>query len=138
MCFIALFFHKLLQKEATDSDTGLKLTDLLEKYIFPQSQVMLGTRIGKSVFGTVYKGYAHKILPHENETLVAIKEIKGSSSNAASLIETQKVDFAQFIFIFVFSLNFYDDLFFFIFLDVFITGIRIKGYDAMPRTSEFG
>lgn len=91
MCFIALFFHKLFRKEATEQ-AGLKLTDLLEKYMFPQSKVMLGTRIGKSVFGTVYKGYAHKILPHETETLVAIKVISGSSSDAASLYETQKVD----------------------------------------------
>lgn len=93
MCFIALFFHKLLHKETTENGHGLKLTDLLERYMFPQSQVMLGTRIGKSVFGTVYKGYAHKILRHENETTVAIKVVKGSPADVGGLIEVQKVEF---------------------------------------------
>lgn len=81
-----------MRKEA-EGEAAMKLTDLLEKYMFPQSQVMLSSRIGKSVFGTVYKGYAHKILPHENETLVAIKVIKGSHSDAASLYESEKVYF---------------------------------------------
>lgn len=58
---------------------------------------MLSSRIGKSVYGTVYKGYAHKILSHENETLVAIKVVKGSVEDAASLYEAQKVDFTKFI-----------------------------------------
>lgn len=95
ICFIALFFHKLFQKEASESEAGLKLSDLLERYMFPQSKVMLSSRIGKSVYGTVYKGYAHKILSHENETLVAIKVVKGSVEDAASLHEAQKVDFAK-------------------------------------------
>lgn len=95
VCFIALFLHKLFRKEDS-SEAGLKLTDLLENYMFPQNQVMLCTRIGKSVFGTVFKGYAHKILPHESETLVAVKVVKGSTSDAASLIESEKVDFAKF------------------------------------------
>lgn len=95
VCFIALFFHKICGKEATDSEGGLKLTDLLAQYMFPQSQVMLCTPIGKSKFGTIYKGYAHRILAHENETLVAIKVIKGSPENATSLIESQKVDFEE-------------------------------------------
>lgn len=93
MCFIALFFHKLFQKETTDNETGLKLTDLLEKYIFPQNQVKLSTQIGKSVFGLVHKGYAHRILPHETVTLVAIKVVKGST-DAANITESQKVKFA--------------------------------------------
>lgn len=71
----------------------MKLTDLLERYMFPQNQVMLSTRIAKGVFGTVYKGYAHKILTHENETLVAIKVIKGSHEDGLSLAESQKVEF---------------------------------------------
>ena len=56
---------------------------------------MLSSRIGKSVYGTVYKGYAHKILSHENETLVAIKVVKGSVEDAASLYEAQKVNSAK-------------------------------------------
>lgn len=59
--------------------------------MFPQSQVMLSTRIGKGVFGTIYKGYAHKILHHENETLVAIKEVKSSGKDADNYTESQKV-----------------------------------------------
>lgn len=86
-----LFFHKLYQKEVSESDTGLKLTDLLEKYMFPQNQVKLSTQIGKSIFGTVYKGYASKILPHETVTMVAIKVVKGSNADPASYMETQKV-----------------------------------------------
>ncbi|XP_037029495.1 ankyrin-1-like [Bradysia coprophila] len=89
--FIVLFFHKLCRKEATDGDTVLKLTDLLERYMFPQNQVMLSTRIGKGVFGTIYKGYAHKILHHENETLVAVKEVKSSGKEADSHTEAQKM-----------------------------------------------
>lgn len=54
---------------------------------------MLGTRLGKGAFGDVYKGYAHKIVPHENETLVAIKVIRASPEDAASLYESKKVDF---------------------------------------------
>lgn len=92
VCFIALFFHKLFRKE-TSGEAGLKLTDLLEKYMFPQSQLLLCSRIGKSVFGTVYKGYAHKMLPHENETLVAIKVVKAESS----LSESEKVGFFKHI-----------------------------------------
>lgn len=92
MCFIALFFHKLCRKEDT-GPTTLKLTDLLERYMFPQSHVMLSTRIGKGVFGTIYKGYAHKILAHETETLAAIKVVKASSEDSGSPIESQKVDF---------------------------------------------
>lgn len=92
MMFIILFFHKLCRKEATE-DTVLKLTDLLERYLFPQSQVMLSTKIGKGVFGTIYKGYAHKILHNENETLVAIKEVKGTSKEADNHIALQKVNF---------------------------------------------
>lgn len=134
--FIALFFHKLCRKEATDSGTVLKLSDLLERYIFPQSQVMLSTKIGKGVFGTIYKGYAHKILLHENETLVAIKEVKeevkGSSLNADSHIESQKVVFET-----PKRGHFYCDFSVFIFLDV-IFGNRIKGFDAMWRTFKFG
>lgn len=91
--FIVLFFHKLCRKEATDGETVLKLTDLLERYIFPQSQVMLSTRISKGVFGIIYKGYAHKLLRHENETLVAIKEVKSSGKEADSYSEAQKVLF---------------------------------------------
>lgn len=90
--FIVLFFHKLCRKEEADSESGLKLSDLLERYMFPQNQVMLTTRIGKSAYGTIYKGYAHKILRHETETLVAVKEIKGNPNSAASHIESQKVD----------------------------------------------
>ncbi len=60
--------------------------------MFPQSQVMLSTRIGKGLFGTIYKGYAHKILNHETETLVAIKEVKGSAKDVESHIESQKVE----------------------------------------------
>lgn len=90
--YILLFFHKLCRKETTDSGTVLKLTDLLERYMFPQSQLMLSTKIGKGVFGTIYKGYAHKILHNSNETLVAIKEVKGSTKEADSHIELQKVD----------------------------------------------
>lgn len=93
--FIVLFFHKLCRKESTDKRTIVKLSDLLERYTFPQSQVMLTTRIGKGAFGTVYKGYAHKILLHENETMVSIKEIKGSTKEADSYIESQKVHFAK-------------------------------------------
>lgn len=96
MCFIALFFHKLLHKETTDGETGLKLSDLLQKYMFPQNQVKLSSPIGKSVYGTVYKGYAHKILPHETVTMVAIKVVKGNTSSAAGHIESQKVVFAKF------------------------------------------
>lgn len=97
MCFIALFFHKLCGKEASDGGNVVKLTDLLERYMFPQSQVMLSTKIGKGIFGTIYKGYAHKILQHESETLVAIKEVKGSSTDSQSYIESHKVDFDAFI-----------------------------------------
>lgn len=93
MCFIVLFFHKLCHKEDTSGGTVLKLTDLLERYMFPQRHVMLSTRIGKGVYGTIYKGYAHKILPHETETLVAIKVVKASPEDAGSPIESQKVDF---------------------------------------------
>lgn len=89
VCFIALFFHKLLRKETADDVGGWKLSDLLERYLFSQSQVMLSTRIGKGVFGTIYKGYAHKILPHETETLVAIKVVKGE--DGGSPMEAQKV-----------------------------------------------
>lgn len=73
----------------------MKLTDLLEKYMFPQSQVLLSSRIGKSAYGLVYKGYAHKIQPHENETLVAIKVVKGNNSDAANSYETEKVHSTQ-------------------------------------------
>lgn len=55
--------------------------------------MMLCARIGKGVFGTIYKGYAHKILAYENETLVAIKVVKGCPDDTASLFESQKVDF---------------------------------------------
>lgn len=91
MCFIALFFHKLYHKDATDTVSGLKLTDLLERYMFPENQVKLSTPIGKSVFGTVHKGYAVKILPYESVTLVAVKAIKGNTTTAAGLAESQKV-----------------------------------------------
>lgn len=96
VCFIGLFVHKIIRKEDSGEAT-LKLTDLLENYMFAQNQVMLCGRIGKSVFGVVFKGYAHKILPHENETLVAIKVVKGSLSDAASVGESEKVDFAKLI-----------------------------------------
>lgn len=92
---IVLFFHKICRKEDSESRTVLKLTDLLERYMFPQSQVMLSTKIGKGAFGTVYKGYAHKILQHETETLVCIKEVKGSAKDAESHIEMQKVFLAS-------------------------------------------
>lgn len=78
-------------RKETSSEVGMKLTDLLDKYMFSQNHVMLSTRIGKSVFGTVYKGYAHKILPHENETLCAVKVVKGSDTDAADLYESEKV-----------------------------------------------
>lgn len=93
VCFIALFFHKICGGEAADSMGGLTLQDMLARYMFPQSQVMLCNQIGKSVFGTVYKGYAHKILPHESETLVAVKVVKGNSDDRYSHLETQKVGF---------------------------------------------
>lgn len=93
VCFIALFFHKICGGEAADSMGGLTLQDMLARYMFPQSQVMLCNQIGKSVFGTVYKGYAHKILPHESETLVAVKVVKGNSDDRHSHLETQKVGF---------------------------------------------
>lgn len=91
MCFIALFFHKILRKEKEGASV-MKLTDLLEKYMFPQSQVLLCSKIGKSSYGLVYKGYAHKILPHENESMVAIKVVKGNESDS---YETEKVYFEQ-------------------------------------------
>lgn len=91
LIFIILFFHKLCRKEATDSGAVLKLTDLLERFMFPQNQVMLSTRIAKGAFGTIYKGYAHKLLQHESETLVAIKEVKPNSKEADSYTESQKV-----------------------------------------------
>lgn len=55
------------------------------------------TRIGKGLFGTIYKGYAHKILNHETETLVAIKEVKGSAKDVESHIESQKVKMGKLL-----------------------------------------
>lgn len=91
--FIVLFFHKLCRKETADSAAVLKLSDLLERYLFPQNQVMVSTRVGKGAYGTIYKGYAHKILNYENETLVAIKEVKGSPEEVKRNIFPQKVEF---------------------------------------------
>lgn len=133
--YITLFFHKICRKESTDEDAGLTLTDLLERYMFPQSQLMLCSKIGKGNFGPVYKGYAHKIQPHENETLVAIKTVKGSE-NSTSLAETQKVNFETYLT--KVRTSIVEALSLFIFLDVTIFGIRIEDFDDMRRTFEFG
>lgn len=74
---------------SVDSDADSKIALLIEKYMFPQRKVMLSSRLGKGVFGTVFKGYAHKILSHENDSLVAIKVFKGNPEYTTN--ETQKV-----------------------------------------------
>lgn len=92
VCFIALFIHKCFRKEATDSEAELRFAEILERCLFQQSQVMMTTKLGKGVYGNVYKGYAHKILPHESETLVAVKVVQGSSEDAASVFDSKKVE----------------------------------------------
>lgn len=131
--FIVLFFHKLCRKDTADGAAVLKLSDLLERYLFPQNQVMVSTRVGKGAYGTIYKGYAHKILNYENETLVAIKEVKGSPEEVKRNIFPQKVDFEKLV---TFEETFM--MFFWSHILVAIFGIGIKDFDAMRRTFESG
>lgn len=134
LIYTVLFFYKLCRNDSTDGTTVLKLTDLLERYMFPQNKVMLSTRIAKGAFGTIYKGYAHKLLQHENETLVAIKEVKGTGKENDSHLESQKVGKISFNFGFKNGLL----ITCFATLLVAVVGSRVKGFDAVRRTREFG
>lgn len=55
-----------------------------KKYEFPREKIKLGKQLGAGAFGIVIKGYAHGILPYEEETTVAVKMVKQMADNEVS------------------------------------------------------
>lgn len=52
-----------------------------KKYEFPREKLKLGKQLGAGAYGVVVKGYATGILPHEEETTVAVKMVKPTAEN---------------------------------------------------------
>lgn len=52
-----------------------------KKYEFSRDKLKLGNQLGAGAFGIVVKGTAYGILPHEDETIVAVKTVKPNADN---------------------------------------------------------
>lgn len=51
------------------------------KYEFPRNKIKLGKEIGAGAFGIVLEAMAQGIVPHAEETKVAVKMVKNNASN---------------------------------------------------------
>lgn len=51
------------------------------KYEFPKEKLKLGKQLGAGAYGVVVKAHALGILPHEDETTVAVKMVKPTADN---------------------------------------------------------
>lgn len=56
-----------------------------KKYEFPRDKLKLGKQLGAGAFGIVIKGIAQGIVPHEDETTVAVKMVKKMADNDVSI-----------------------------------------------------
>lgn len=106
---IMLFFlflrcqNKQIQRHKRVADLERKSTTpelplYLEKYQFPEDQIKLGSRIGVSSFGFVFKGHALGIVPDESKTDVSVKMVKGMNNNGVRLYECDEEVSSNFYF----------------------------------------
>lgn len=51
------------------------------KYEFPRDKLKLGKELGAGAFGIVVEAKAQGILPHQQETNVAVKMVKNTANN---------------------------------------------------------
>lgn len=74
--------------ESINPDLALdEQADLLpydKKYEFPRDKLKLGKQLGAGAFGIVIKGFAQGIVPHEEQTTVAVKMVKKMADNEVS------------------------------------------------------
>lgn len=62
-------------------DEQAELLPYDKKYEFSRDKLKLGKQLGAGAFGVVVKATAQKILPHEEETTVAVKMVKQTADN---------------------------------------------------------
>lgn len=69
-------FRSMLPIKDLPLDEQADLLPYDRRYEFSRDKLTIGKSLGAGAFGVVYKAIAQEILPHENESTVAVKMVK--------------------------------------------------------------